>query len=410
MNSLSRWDPSPGIDAAIAGKRAQDCFDLAPGFAHLNHGSYGAVPIAVRCEQARLRDLIERNPTGFFQDELPPLMRRAAGHVARRLGGAGDDWVFCENATAAVSGILASLALAPGDEILTTSHAYGAVAKSMRLWAARRGAILTVAQLPDFLDHDDQVVDSLAAAITPFTRLIVVDHITSASAAILPVRRIADLSRAAGIPLLVDGAHAPGHIELDVPALGADWYVGNAHKWLFAPRGCGVLWTAPKRQSQTLPAVLSHGAPDDYTAAFDWVGTRDVTPWLCFEAGALAHEQFGGASLMARNRDLAKQGAAMLCAEIEATPAAPEKMRGAMAMLAMPVSCDDPMRAAQFRQALMRQHRVVVPVYPFGGKLCFRLSAQIYNTPTDYECCARAIRAVIADSVPRMPETSCHFE
>jgi isopenicillin-N epimerase len=396
MTSPSRSAPSQSTRNQPAS--AWDEFDLAPELVHLNHGSYGAVPVAVRREQERWRDLIERNPTGFFQNELPGLLRAMAGHVARRFGGADNGWVFCENATAAVNGVLGSLALGPGDEILTTSHVYGAVAKAMRLWAERRGARLTVAELPVFLEHDDHVVAAFAAAIRPATRLIIVDHITSATAAILPVQRIAALARQAGVPVFVDGAHAPGQIALDVPGLGADWYVGNAHKWLFTPRGCGVLWTAPARQADTFPAVLSHGTPDGYTSAFDWIGTRDVTPWLCFETGADVHDRFGGAELIARNHDLAVEGANLLRETLGATPSAPPTMQGAMAALALPKLCSDAEQAAAFRYALMRDHGVVAPIYLFGGRLWLRISAQIYNTRSDYERCAEACCVLFEDS------------
>src|SRR6202043_994827 len=181
--SRSALTPSPNSNAAA--------FELLTDFIHLNHGSYGAVPRDVRLEQERLRAAIERNPTGYFQDELPDAMRSMAGHVAQRLGGQSEDWVFCENATAAVSAVLHSLPLESGDEILTTSHAYGAVLKAMSLVAERRGAKLQIATLPPLLDHDDQVVEAVRLALGSRTRLLVADHITSATATILPVKRIA---------------------------------------------------------------------------------------------------------------------------------------------------------------------------------------------------------------------------
>src|SRR5205085_2558640 len=276
-----------------------------PAFIHLNHGSYGAVPREVRLEQDRWRAAIERNPTGFYNDEYPGLIRAAAERVAHRLGGNGKDWVFCENATAAVNAVLQSLDLGPGDEILTTSHAYGAVAKAMALNAERRGATLRIVEVPSFASGDEEVAGAISECLGPRTRLLVVDHITSQTATIFPVSQIAKAARAARVSLLVDGAHAPGQIPLDVPSLGADWYTGNAHKWLFAPRGCGLLWTRTERQAMTRPAVLSHGTDQGYAAAFDWIGTRDPSPWLAFEAAAQAHDGFGGEALMVRNRMLA---------------------------------------------------------------------------------------------------------
>jgi isopenicillin-N epimerase len=319
-------------------------------------------------------------------------MRRMAGQVAKRFGGQSDDWVFCENATAAVSGVLYALDLKPGDEILTTSHAYGAVLKAMSLVAARHGAQVRIASLPSILESEEEVVQSIARELGPRVRLLIVDHITSATAVIFPVRQIAALARAAGIPVLVDGAHAPGQIALDAPSLGADWYTGNAHKWLFAPRGCGLLWTAPERQDVTRPAVLSHGTDLGYTAAFDWVGTRDPSPWLSFEMAALAHDAFGGPSLMARNRDLAALAAGTLSAALDARATAPESMRAAMAAFVLNDCPATDESAAALRLVLSREHRIMMPVHSLQGRLSFRISAQIYNDASNYADLARVCR------------------
>jgi isopenicillin-N epimerase len=387
MTSPSRWDRSPSIRKPREGHAALREFQLAPDRLHLNHGSYGAVPRAVQAEQERLRAHIERDPTSYFQDELPAALRAMAGEVAARFGGAAGDWVFCENATAAINGVLAGFSLKPGDEIVTTSHAYGAVLRAMRVWAGRKGARLVIAELPAIVESEDQVVEHVAQALGPRCRLLVIDHITSATATVLPVRRIAERARHAGIAVLIDGAHAPGQIALDVPSLGADWYTGNAHKWLFAPRGCGLLWTAPRRQTETLPAVLSHGAEAGYLPAFDWIGTRDVTPWLSLGAAVRAHDTFGGAALMARNRALAEGAAAILEDGLGARPAAPAAMRAAMTALVLKNSACRPELSQEFRQSLAREHKIIAPVYSFAGKVWLRVSAQIYNEADDYRRC-----------------------
>ncbi|HEY1962767.1 MAG TPA: aminotransferase class V-fold PLP-dependent enzyme, partial [Rhizomicrobium sp.] len=206
------------------------------------------MPRSVQAAQDRLREEIERDPTGYFHERYPSEVRGAIETAATRFGGAGSDWVFCENATAAVNAVLASLPLKRGDEIVTTSHAYGAVLKAMQLWAARRDAVVRLAEVPPLVESETQVIEAIAAAFSSRTRLLVVDHITSPTAIVFPIAEIVQTARAAGVPVLVDGAHAPGQVELDVPALGADWYTGNAHKWFFAPRGCGLLWTAPQWQ------------------------------------------------------------------------------------------------------------------------------------------------------------------
>jgi isopenicillin-N epimerase len=396
MTSPSPSDRSPGI-SDLQGHAALGAFQLAPSRIHLNHGSYGAVPRSVRAERDRWLAHIEADPTTFFRDELPALLRKAAGHVALRFGGAADDWVFCENATAAINGILASFPLNASDEILTTSHAYGAVLKAMKLNAERRGAKLVVAELPAAIESEDQIVESITGAFGGRTRLLVIDHITSASATIFPVARITQAAKRAGIAVLVDGAHAPGHIPLDVPGLGADWYTGNAHKWLFAPRGCGLLWTNPSRQAETLPAVLSHGTGAGYVQAFDWIGTRDVTPWLCLEISAKAHDGFGGAALQERNRRLAAEGADLIARRLKARVPVPAALRGAMAAIRLGPAPQLPDFAKKFEHALTHKHGVVAPVYQFGGSLWLRISAQIYNEANDYRRCTEAIEKLRAD-------------
>jgi len=392
MSSHSPSARSPSTNRIRSGREVFGEFELAPDRVHLNHGSFGAIPRVVAAEQERWRAHIERDPTGFYTYELPDLMRATAAQVAARLGGDAKDWVLCENATAAFNGVLASLRLKPGDEIVTTSHAYGAILKAMQALAARQEACVVVAQVPPILENEDEVVEAVGRALGPRTRLLVIDHITSATAVIFPVRRLVDLAHGMGIPVFLDGAHAPGQIALDVPTVGADWYTGNAHKWLFTPRGCGLLWTTPSRQSETFPAVLSHGTDKGYSAAFDWIGTRDVTPWLCFEAGARAHDGFGGPSLIEHNRELAKEGVAIIAEALGGVVSAPPAMRAAMASLRFGDLPVDAAAAAALRKSLQQRHQITAPVHAFDGNLWLRISAQVYNESTDYERCAATFR------------------
>lgn len=393
MTSHSPLDHSRSVRLPDEGAAALREFSLAPDLIHLNHGSYGAVPRTVQAEQDRLRASVERDPTGFFQNIYPGEVRDAAAVAARHFGGAASDWVFCENATAAVSSILASLPLKSGDEILTSSHGYGAVVKAMRLWAQRRGANLKIATVPAIVEDESQVLTPIVEAFTDRTRLLVIDHITSPTAIVFPVKRIVEAAHKAGIAVLIDGAHAPGHIPLDVPALGADWYTGNAHKWFFAPRGCGLLWTAAKWQAVTRPAVLSHGIEESYTAAFDWIGTRDGTPWLCLAAAAKAFETFGGAALIRRNRSLAAEGAEMVAGAFGGRLSAPASMRGAMASIVKPAG-DDAAESAMGLRRDLHAHGIVVAAGAIQDHIFLRLSAQIYTGIEDFESCAKAVRGL----------------
>jgi isopenicillin-N epimerase len=316
-------------------------------------------------------------------------VREAVAVAARYFGGDVDDWVFCENATSAINSVLASLPLRGGDELLTTSHAYGAVLRAMRLWADRRGANTRIVEVPAVVESDSQIVDSIARALTAHTRLLIVDHITSPTATVFPVAEIVRRAHDAGVPVLVDGAHAAGQLALNVPEIGADWYTGNAHKWFFAPRGCGLLWTAPKWQAITRPAVLSHGTDQGYTAAFDWIGTRDVSPWLSMPKAAEAFGRFGGPALMARNRALADAAANHIAEQTNGLLTAPASMRPAMATVRLSQAADL-VEAINVRRRLA-ERGFVIATNAFGGQLCIRISAQIYNDCVDYDRFADAL-------------------
>ena len=232
---------------------------LDPGVTFLNHGSFGAAPRAVLAEQARWRERMERQPTAFMSFELPGALRAAAEKLAAFVGAAAGDLVFVENATAGCNAVLHSLPLAPGDEILLTDHGYPAVRKAAAHVAARTGARLIEATIPFPLHARAEILAALAARLTSRTRLLIVDHVTSPTASIMPVAELAALARAAGARVLVDGAHAPGMLSLDVSAIGGDWYVGNCHKWLMAPKGSAFLWASRSAQAGLHPPVISHG-------------------------------------------------------------------------------------------------------------------------------------------------------
>lgn len=366
---------------------------LDPAALFLNHGSFGACPKVVLAAQRDWHDLLERQPVRFMHDLLPRALRDAAAALARFLNAQAEDLVFVENATAGVNAVLRSLALGPGDEVLTTSHVYPAVRNAIRQVCG--GAQLIEAPVPFPLHDLGQVLDALAAALSPRTRLVVIDAITSPTAVVLPVSEIADLCRARGVPVLVDAAHAPGQIPFDVPALGADWVTGNAHKWLFAPKGCAFLWARPEAQDGLHPLVISHGLGQGFAAEFDWVGTRDPSAWLAVTAAIDFWRALGGSDMMARNRVLADAAAQLLAAawgtEVGAAPA----LCGAMATARLPLAgAHDRETAMAFNRTLWQRHAVEVPVIPFAGALWARVSAQAYNEIDDYRRLAEAVLAL----------------
>jgi len=244
------------------GRALRRKFRLEPGVDFINHGSFGAAPIEVLDAAAAWRDRMEANPDHFLRDVLPPVLRNAAGELARFVGADGEDLVFVENATAAINAVLRSLDFKPGDEILINSQSYGAVRQAVRYVCERSGANAVEPRIAIPVAHPEQLFQTIGER----TRLVIVDHISSPTGLVWPVKEIVAAARKRGALVLVDGAHAPGQLELDVPALGADWYTGNCHKWLFAPRGCGFLWARRDRRSLIHPLEISHDYGLGYTA------------------------------------------------------------------------------------------------------------------------------------------------
>ena len=360
-------------------------FMLTDGVLHLNHGGFGATPVPVLDAAAGWRVRMEADPTTFFRRDLAAQLRHSAERVAGLCGGVASDWVFVENATAGTNAIVAALGLAQGDEILCLSQVYGALANTLAYHSGRSGARIVMVDVPVPFIDPAPLLASLDAALGPRTRLAVLDHVTSAGAVVLPVAEMAALCRAAGVPVAIDGAHAPGMLPLDVPALSVDWYVGNLHKWAFASKGTGVLWCAPARQAELHPLAISHGLGAGFTAEFDYTGTRDNSGWLAVPEACDYLEGLGLAELQRRNRELAAEAGAMLAAAWGTETAASPKFAGAMASVRLPGRfADEPGAARRVAAQLYDEHSVVAGIMRLDGRLWLRVSAQVYNDAQDY--------------------------
>jgi len=380
-------------------------FPLDPGTLYLNHGTVGVTPCAVMRARAAILDEIERQPSRYLLRELrspgapavpePSRLRAAAERVGRFLGVAGDGLVFVDNASSGVNAVLRSLALGPGDEILLPDLAYGGVARAAAHLARERGALIASVAMPFPMRDPAEAVRAIEAAITPRTRLALLDHITSQTALVLPLVEMAAACRARGVPVLVDGAHAPGAIELDIAALGVDWYAANLHKWAFAPRSCGVLWAAPERRQGLHPAVLSWGVTGgDWLQEFDWTGTRDPSPWLAAPAALdFMHDRLGVAAMREHNHRLAWDGAAALARRWERDWITPESMVGCMVTVPLPrrLGPADEATAQRLRDVLLAEHAIEAPVIARADALWVRLSLQVYNDESDLERLAHAV-------------------
>jgi isopenicillin-N epimerase len=379
---------------------------LDPNITYLNHGTVGATPRPVLELQQQLRDEMERQPSRFMLREwmpqagnpLPgrPRVREAADAVAAFLGASGDDVVFVDNATAGANAVLRSVQLKPGDEVVILELAYGAVINTAFYVARQQNAKLIRIELPPSLNSPEQVVDAVSGALSPRTRLAVIDHITSESALVMPIAEIVSRCHAKGIPVLADGAHAPGAIPLDIPAIGADWYIANLHKWAYAPRGCGILWCARSLQKELHPAVISHGLDKGYLAEFDWVGTKDPTPFLAAPAGIEFLRQMDVVAVQQYNHSLAWNGAQTLCERFGTKLEVPEEMIGTMATLPLPERLGSTKQESlDLRDFLLFEENIEAQVHPWRGRLWMRISAQIYNEMADLERFASAVEKLM---------------
>lgn len=368
------------------GPAARGAWPLDPALAYLNHGGFGVTPLAVREEQDRWRARIERNPTQFLTFEIDDALRAALAPVAAAIGAAAEDVVFVENATSGLNAVLRSIDFEPGDELLITSLSYPAIRKAAYYAASRSGARVVEAEIKLPVANDAAILRSVAQRLSIRTKLAIFDHIASHSALLLPAAALTRLAHEAGAKVMIDGAHAPGQIALDVPALGADWYVGNLHKWYFAPRSCGFLWARKAMQPHTHPLAISHGYGDGFRAEFEWTGTRDVTPALATPAALDFHESLGGAALTADNIALVRAAATLLSQHWRTETTGPLTSFAAMATVRLPLGGEaSGARANQLMRELSERHGIVAAVVVLENALWVRVAAQAYNDIADYE-------------------------
>jgi isopenicillin-N epimerase len=381
------------------GRSIRSLWLLDPDVVFLNNGSFGATPRQVLDVQRQWQERFEREPIEFVGRHLHRELRSAAETMATFLGGRGQDLVFVENATTGVNAVLRSLIphLEPGDQLLTTSHVYNAVRQTFHYVAAVTGAEYIEVPVPFPLVDPGDVVDAVASALTDRTRFALFDHITSPTGLVFPVEHLVALCKERGIWVMIDGAHAPGMVPLQLDRLGADWYTGNFHKWLFAPKGCAFLWTAPEHQSITHPTVISHGYGSGYIAEFDFTGTKDWSTYLSAPAGLAFLEQLGVEQVHLHNRTLALEAQRLLAKTVGIEPPAPAEMIGFLAAVPLPAQHADQAAADRLHDWLFDRHRIEVPIFVHQGKLLLRTASQVYNDADEYRYLADVLTQWLAD-------------
>lgn len=381
---------------------------LDPGIVFLNHGSFGAAPRAVLEKQTELRLRMEREPVRFFVRDLEGLLDAARSELAAFLHADPDGLAFVPNATAGVNAVLRSLDLDRFDELLVTDHEYNACRNAIDFVATAAGARVVLVEIP-FPADAETIVSRILDHVTDRTRLLLIDHVTSQTALVLPVERLVREMAGRGIDTLIDGAHAPGMFPLDLEALGAAYYTGNLHKWVCAPKGSAFLHVRRDRRRTVRPIAISHGANSPrtdrsrYLLEFDWTGTFDPTAILCVpEALRFIGSLLPGGweEVMRRNHQLALQGRDILAAVLGATDLPGEAMLGSMAALPLPdgtATAAPSLYGDPLQDALFFEHNVEVPVVPWPAppKRLIRISAQLYNSESDYRRLAEALSGLL---------------
>jgi isopenicillin-N epimerase len=383
---------------------------LDPEVVFLNHGSFGAAPKAVLEEQSRIRLQIEREPLIFFDHDYLRELDQARGVLAEFLGAVTEDLVFVANATTGVNTVLRSLRLEPGDELLVTDHEYNACRNAVEAVAADSGAEVVVASIPFPLSSEEQVVDAILERISERTRLLLIDHITSQTGMVLPVGRLVSEAQRRGVDVLVDGAHAPGIVALDLDSLGAAYYTGNLHKWVCAPKGAAFLHVREDRRDRVRPLVISHGAKakpihrSRFHLEHDWTGTRDPSAWLAVPAALREMESMvegGWVEVRRRNRELALEGRDILCDVLGIEAPCPDTMIGSLASLPLPDgdsgSVNELFPFDGLQNRLLKEYRIEVPVisWPAPPRRLVRISAQLYNSRPQYVVLAGALQKIL---------------
>src|SRR5215469_3047745 len=378
----------------MLGTAVRDEWLLDWDWLHVNHGSFGAAPRVVLAARQEWQQRMEATPSWFMHHILPGALRKAAEQLGGLIGADGKDIVFVENATAGCNAVLRSLRLRPGDEILVLKHGYPAVRNAARYLADRAGASVIEVAFPFPRPHPAAIVAGIRTALTARTRLALIDHITSPSAIVLPIQDIITICHSAGVPVLIDGAHGPGQVPLDLRVIGADWYVGNCHKWLCAAKGCGFLWAFSERQTDLHPVTISHGFGKGFHAEFDCTGTGDRSAFLSLGAAIDFHNRLGGRALIDRNAALAAAATALLSERLCAEPGCEQTMMAAMSVVRIPLTgVATPERAREFRERLLSK-RVDAPIHAIDGGIWMRISAYAYNELDDYERLARIVRTI----------------
>jgi isopenicillin-N epimerase len=375
----------------VFGRGLLSHWHLDPDWSHLNHGSFGACPRKVLAAQDRWREQMEQSLVHFMDHQLPGSLNHARTRVGAFLNADPDGLAFVTNASEGVNAVLRSMDLGPSDRLVTTSWAYGAVDQTLRYVCDRSGAVLDPVVLPFPFTDPDELVEAVCRRLKG-ARLLVLDHIASITAVVLPIEPILAAAKREGVPVLIDGAHAPGQVPVDLNEMQVDYWVGNLHKWCFAPKGSAMLWVAEEHRAAVHPTVISHGLGQGFHEEFDWVGTRDPSAWLSTPDALDFVEALREAGSQVYQDTLLDQATARLFEAWGVRPTAPRSCQAFMATVRWPFPVEPTLkRVGELHDHLYDHYGVEVPVLLHDGQVWLRVSSQVYVDLDDIERLVQAL-------------------
>ena len=369
----------------------KSAWKLDPSVRHLNHGSYGAVTTGVLQEQQKWRDLMQFNPVAFYSRICQPAIIEARTAVAKYLGQKPEQIAFVRNTTEGASTTMRAFPFKAGDEAIVLDHEYGAVTYAVKRAVDAAGAKLVEVVVPR-IATDEESIKLIEAALTSKTRMLVVDHVTSATARTFPIYELADICRARNIAFVVDASHSPGNIDTDLDRLDADFWFGNLHKWVAAPPGAGVYRIAPRWQDQIRPLIVSWQDDMPYPLPWDMLGTVDVTAWLAAPAAFKFYADLGWERVRKANQTRMRYGRDLIMNELGVSR--DELREEDLPLGVVPLHKMSGGRDGCFalQKRFAEVHKIEVPITTFSDKYFMRISGQLYNTPDDYDALLTAVR------------------
>jgi isopenicillin-N epimerase len=371
---------------------------LDPNITFLNHGSFGACPKPIFQEYQRFQLELESEPVNFIQNKQTPYLKIARDSLANFVGCQAQDLVFTPNPTFAINVIMRSLKLNQGDEILATNHEYGAMDRTWNFYCKKAGAKYVRQNITLPITSKEQIIEEFWKGYTPNTKVVFLNQMSSATALLFPVKEIIEKAKTLGLITIVDGAHIPGHIDLEITSLDPDYYTGTLHKWMLAPKGSSFLYVSPQWQNQLEPLIVSWGyesvAPGEsqFLDYHEIQGTRDVSVFLCTPKVIEFLEQNNWKAVAEGCKTIVRENYQRFCDLVGSEPLCPITAEFLGQMASVPIKTNKP---AELKEWLYKNYKIQIPVMPLNGNYYLRYSINAYNAQADLDILYKALEEII---------------